>query len=110
MSGRPSSQAAVWAILRNDLRVLFLAPAGWVFLTVCLFLAGLMFVGGVAETGEASLRPAIPQLAVTLLFTLPLVTMRQLAEEARSGTLQLLLTALLAALEGDAGVTSVEAY
>ncbi|MCB9688480.1 MAG: ABC transporter permease subunit [Alphaproteobacteria bacterium] len=93
MTGRPSTVGAAWAVLRNDLRVLFLAPAGWVFLTVCLFLAGLMFVGAVAETGEASLRPAIPQLAVTLLFTLPLITMRQLAEEARTGTLELLLTA-----------------
>lgn len=90
---RPSTLGAAWAVLRNDLRVLFLAPSGWVFLVVCLFLAGLMFVGAVADTGEASLRPALPQLAVTLLFTLPLVTMRQLAEEARSGTLELLLTA-----------------
>lgn len=89
---RPGLVGGVWAVLRNDLRVLFLAPSGWVFLAAFLFLAGLMFVTALGTTGEASLRTALPNLAVTLLFTLPLVTMRQLAEEARSGTLELLLT------------------
>lgn len=90
---RPGLVAGTRAVLGNDLRVLFLAPSGWVFLAASLFLAGLMFVTGIGDTGEASLRPALPNLALTLLFTLPLVTMRQLAEEARSGTLELLLTA-----------------
>jgi ABC-2 type transport system permease protein len=90
---RPSAWTAGWSVLRNELRIWFLSPAGWVFLAAYLFLAGLFFTLAIATTGEASLRPALPNLAVTLVFTLPLVTMRQLADEARSGTLELLLTA-----------------
>jgi ABC-2 type transport system permease protein len=88
---RSAAQAA-WAVLRNDLRIWFLTPSGWVFLSGYLLFAGLFFTLGIGSTGEASLRTALPNLAVTLVFTLPLVTMRQLAEEARNGTLELLLT------------------
>jgi ABC-2 type transport system permease protein len=80
-------------VLRNELRIWFLSPAGWAFVAAYLFLAGLFFTIAIASTGEASLRPALPNLAVTLVFTLPLVTMRQIADEARAGTLELLLTA-----------------
>lgn len=90
---RPGLVGATLAVLKNDLRVFFLSPAAWVFLAAFLFLAGLFFTIEIAETGEASLRGALPNLGVTLVFTLPLVTMRQLAEETRSGTLELLLTA-----------------
>ena len=90
---RPSFLAATRAVLKNELRVFFLSPAAWVFLAAFLFIAGLFFTVAIAETGEASLRSALPNLGVMLVFTLPLVTMRQLAEETRSGTLELLLTA-----------------
>lgn len=90
---RPSAVAATLAVLKNELRVFFLSPAAWVFLAAFLFIAGLFFTVSVAQTGEASLRGALPNLGVTLVFTLPLVTMRQLAEETRAGTLELLLTA-----------------
>jgi ABC-2 type transport system permease protein len=85
--------AATGAVLRNELRLWFLAPAAWVFLSASLFLAGLFFTMSIGTTGEASLRGALPNLGVTLVFTLPLVTMRQIAQEARAGTLELLLTA-----------------
>jgi ABC-2 type transport system permease protein len=90
---RPGVVTASLAVLRNDLRVWFLSPAGWVFLTSYLLLAGLFFTIAISTTGEASLRTALPNLGVTLVFTLPLVSMRQLAEESRAGTLELLLTA-----------------
>jgi ABC-2 type transport system permease protein len=89
----PTVAGAAWAILRNELRLWFLAPAAWVFLASTLFLLGLLFTIAITTTGEASLRSVLPNLGATLVFTLPLVTMRQLAEEARSGTLELVLTA-----------------
>ncbi|MEQ1504962.1 MAG: ABC transporter permease [Myxococcota bacterium] len=90
---RPGFAVAALAVARNELRIWFLAGSGWVFLTSFLFLAGLFFTVALGATGEASLRASLPNLAVTLVFTLPLVTMRQLAEEARSGTWELLATA-----------------
>lgn len=91
-SGIAHALAAAGAVLRNDLRIWLLTTSGWVFLSAYLLLAGLFFTLGIGTTGEASLRTALPNLAVTLVFTLPLVTMRQFAEEARTGTLELLLT------------------
>ncbi len=90
---RPTWSGAAAAVLRKEVRVLFLSPLAWVFLAGFLFLAGLFFTLGIVETGEASLRATLGNLGVTLLFFLPLVTMRQLAEETRAGTLELLLTA-----------------
>jgi ABC-2 type transport system permease protein len=44
-------------------------------------------------TGEASLRVMLGNLSVTLLFLLPLLTMKHFAEERRSGTFELMMTA-----------------
>lgn len=82
-----------WAIFRKELRVYFVSPLAYVFLGAFLFLAGLFFYLGVTMTGEASLRVMLGNLSVTLLFLLPLLTMRHFAEERRSGTFELMMTA-----------------
>lgn len=82
-----------WAIFRKELRIYFVSPLAYVFLGVFLFLAGLFFYLGVTMTGEASLRVMLGNLSVTLLFLLPLLTMRHFAEERRSGTFELMMTA-----------------
>ena len=70
-----------------------MSPLAYVFLGAFLFLAGLFFYLGVTMTGEASLRVMLGNLSVTLLFLLPLLTMRHFAEERRSGTFELMMTA-----------------
>lgn len=90
---RPSFVGSVLALYRKELRVSFLSPLAWVFLAAFLFLGGLFFSLGISVTGEASLRPLVSNLAVVLLFCLPMVTMRQIAEETRSGTFEMLLSA-----------------
>jgi ABC-2 type transport system permease protein len=82
-----------WAIFRKELRIYFVSPLAYVFLGAFLFLAGLFFYLGVTMTGEASLRVMLGNLSVTLLFLLPLLTMRHFAEERRSGTFELMMTA-----------------
>lgn len=90
---RPTWLRAWSAVVRKELRVLFLSPLAMVFLVAWLLLGGLFFYLGVALNGEASLRSTMANLGVTLLFCIPLVTMRSFAEEERAGTLELLLTA-----------------
>jgi ABC-2 type transport system permease protein len=90
---RPSAWRAAWAVYKNELRLLAVSWLGAVFLSAFWGLGGLFFLVGIGTTGEASLRPAVGNLAITLLFLVPMVTMRQLADEARSGTLELALTA-----------------
>jgi len=82
-----------WAIFKKEMRVYFVSPLAYVFLGVFMFLAGLFFYMGVTMTGEASLRVMLGNLSVTLLFLLPLLTMRHFAEERRSGTFELMMTA-----------------
>ena len=84
---------ATWAILRKELRVYFVSPLAYVFLAAFLFLAGVFFYLGITLTGEASLRVMLGNLSITLLFVLPMLTMRHFAEEQRSGTFELLMTA-----------------
>lgn len=88
----PGFFATLTSVLRNELRITFLSPMAYVFLSAFLFLAGLFFYIGIALSGEASLRAMMSNLVITLLFVMPMVTMRQLAEETRRGTLELLLT------------------
>ncbi len=83
----------VIAIYRKELVVYFVSPLAYVFLGVFLFLAGLFFYLGVTTTGEASLRMMHGNLAVSLLFLLPLLTMRHFADERRLGTFELVMTA-----------------
>ena len=85
--------SVAWAIFKKEMRIYFVSPLAYVFLGVFLFLAGLFFYLGVTLTGEASLRVMLGNLAVALLFLLPLVTMRHFAEERRAGTFELLMTA-----------------
>jgi len=82
----------VWAIFKKELRVYFVSPLAYVFLTVFLFLAGLFFFLGISISGEASLRVMVGNLAISLLFLLPMLTMRHFAEERRQGTFELLMT------------------
>jgi len=85
--------SAVWTLWKKELRIYFLSPLAYVFLSAFLFLAGLFFYLGVTLTGEASLRVLLGNLAITQLFVLPMLTMRHFAEERRLGTLELLMTA-----------------
>ena len=83
--------SVAWAVFKKEMRVYFVSPLAYVFLGVFLLLAGLFFYLGVSMTGEASLRVMLGNLSVTLMFLLPLLTMRHFAEEQRAGTFDCLL-------------------
>ena len=89
---QPGFARATLAVFRKELRGFFVTPMAYVFLAAFLFLGGLFFYLGIALTGEASLRATMSNLGVVLLFCVPMVTMRQFAEEMRAGTLELLYT------------------
>jgi ABC-2 type transport system permease protein len=86
-------------IFRREFASLFFSPLAWILLVVSLFVNGVFFyvaltVGGgdVTSALELSLGGGWPFWAF-LVFLPPLLTMRMLSEEARSGTLEYLLTA-----------------
>lgn len=102
---------ALLAICERELRSLFRQPIAWVVLAFYLFAHGLFFVQLVEQYSDISMRVLssgqeladltfVDRISRSLLvgdtlfflLLLPALTMRQLAEEQRSGTLDLLLS------------------
>ncbi len=105
---------AVLAVTGRELRSYFSSPLAYVIATVFLLLAGFYFYNVVSWFALQSLqlsrypellaemtmtemvwRPLVDFLAVVLLFLAPFLTMRLIAGERRSGTLELVLTSPL---------------
>ncbi len=83
----------VWTIFKREMRSYFVSPIAYIVGGLFLVLAGLFFVLPFffGQT-DASLRNWMSSLVVFLLFMAPMFTMRLLAEEKQSGTIELLLT------------------
>lgn len=101
----------VWAIYRRELAYFFNSPVAYAVITVFLLLGGYYFYNLLAYFNLASIqamqstinpqglgittnviRPLFGNFSVVLLLILPLLTMRVLSEERRSGTAELLFT------------------
>jgi ABC-2 type transport system permease protein len=84
----------VLAVAERELRTYFVSPLAYVITALFLFLAGLLFALILISDGsrEASLRGMLSNVSVIFLFIMPIISMRLLAEEQRSGTVELLLT------------------
>jgi ABC-2 type transport system permease protein len=82
-----------FALALKEIRTLFVSPIAYAVIAVFLVLNGYSFAVTLFLTRQASLAHIFFQAAMQLVLIVPLVTMRQFAEERRGGTLELLLTA-----------------
>ena len=82
----------VWAVAVRELRSYFLSPLAYVVIALFLALSGYLFALILANGREASLRGLVQNVSVLYLFIVPAISMRLLAEEQRTGTVELLLT------------------
>lgn len=82
---------SVWTLARRELRFLFDHPTGYILLVVFLGFNNFLFFRTAYLQDMASLRPMLGLLPWILLFFAPAVTMRTLSEDARSGTLEVVL-------------------
>ena len=80
------------AIAGRELQAYFVSPIAYVVTAAFLLVSGYLFAAILLLSQEATLRYLFANLTTILLFVAPLLTMRLLAEEQRSGTLELLLT------------------
>ena len=82
------------AVMRRELRSYFVTPVAYVFLVIFLVLAGILtfYAGHFYERGQADLQPFFMMHPWLYLILVPAITMRMWAEEAKGGTLELLLT------------------
>ena len=79
------------SVLRKDFVVLWLSPIPWVVGALFHVVLALLFVNELATRGQALIQPLFPIAGFLLVALVPLVTMRAFAEEARTGTLDVLL-------------------
>jgi len=82
----------VLAIFRRELRSYFNSPVAYVVIVVFLAIIGWFFTSNLFLMNVASLRVVFELVPLVFLFFIPAITMRLLAEERKSGTLELLTT------------------
>jgi ABC-2 type transport system permease protein len=98
----------VFAIAGKELRSYFASPMGYILIGLFALLFGAFFRvyltgfaersqqmamgGGAVNVNEWMIRGVLHNVAIIILFIMPMVTMRTYAEEKRSGTMELLLT------------------
>ena len=88
-----------WTIYRRELAGLFFAPLAWILLCAALGLNGLLFLQAIEGTRgdvDATFRFVMGgsfAFWILVVFLPPLLTMRMLSEESRTGMLEFLLTA-----------------
>lgn len=79
------------AIFRKDMAVLWTTPVPFVVGALFQAVLGILFVDQLQGRSQALVQPLFPLAGFLLLVTVPILSMRVLADEARSGTLDVLL-------------------
>jgi len=82
---------ATWTIARRELRALFDLATAYILLVVFVGVNDFLFFREAELYGVATLRPMLDLLPWVLLFLVPAVTMRALAEDTRSGVIEIVL-------------------
>jgi ABC-2 type transport system permease protein len=85
----------VWIITKHELRIFFDSLMAYVMLVLFLGFSGFftwLYGSDIFFVGQASLQAFFGIAYWTLFFFIPALTMRLVAEERRSGTIELLLT------------------
>jgi len=94
----------VWTIARREYKLFFVSPVAYVVAFVFLILLGyISFYSGLVEAIAYSMYyqspPPGPEIVtgqwmvILLVFSMPAITMRSIAEELRMNTMELMLTA-----------------
>ncbi len=82
-----------WTIAKREFRSNFDSPLAYVIICLTLVVLSLVFFyDGFWQKDRATMQGMFTRLPQALIFIAPIVTMRLLAEERRSGTLEMLIT------------------
>ena len=82
----------MWAIIKKEFKSYFFSPVGYVFIGLFLIMFSILFYTDVFKYQSVNFEYIFYSGATILTFIIPILTMRTLAEERKSGTEQLLLT------------------
>ena len=82
----------MWAVMKKEFKSYFFSPVGYVFIGLFLIMFSLFFYLDVFNYQSTNFEYIFYSGATILTFIIPILTMRTIAEERKSGTEQLLLT------------------
>ncbi|WP_188020359.1 ABC transporter permease subunit [Deferribacter autotrophicus] len=83
---------AIRAITVKDLKQTFFHPTAYVLGFFFLIITGWFFSSTLFLIGQAELRDFVGVVPFLLMFFIPAITMRSIAEERKQGTIELILT------------------
>ena len=83
----------IWVLSRREFFVTLYSPIAFIIAAVFLGIFGFIFYSVVRNTERASMREVFETMSMVLIFVIPIITMRSFAEEKKSGTLEMVLTA-----------------
>lgn len=89
----------VLTLFRREINASFLSPMAYVAATFFLFISGIYFYNILTLSREVTLRYTLESVSFFLMCVTPLVTMRLFAEEKKSGTMEVLMTAPVSDLQ-----------
>lgn len=81
-----------WLLCLKELRSYFNSPVAYIVLTLFLLITGFFFTTTLFLIGQATMRQTFQLTPIVMLFFVPAITMRLIAEEKRSGSIELLFT------------------
>ena len=84
----------LWTIARREIASYFTSPVFWVVATVFMVFSGFLFGFILNSPGQqAEMTQLLNLYSTVMLFAAPVLSMKLLAEEQRTGTLEVLMTA-----------------
>ena len=85
----------MWAVIKKEFKSYFYSPVGYVFIGLFLIMFSIFFYIDVFTYQSTNFEYIFYSGATILTFIVPILTMRTMAEERKTGTEQLLLTSPL---------------
>jgi ABC-2 type transport system permease protein len=86
----------IWTIAQREFKLYFNSPAAYMMAFMIFLIIGIIFYANVVNALVYQYAPGVDivigPLVTLLLFSIPAITMRLIAEEQRMGTIELLLT------------------
>lgn len=82
----------ILVLTRRELKSYFSSPVAYIVITLFLLLSGWFFSAALFLANTADLRGLFSGIRLILLFFVPAISMRLVAEEKRSGTIEILST------------------
>lgn len=87
----------IWIVTRRELGALFVQPIAYVFAVIMTLITGLLFAAQISfSVFEGGVPANVAQIMSTFtflaIFFAPAITMRLLAEEQQTGTIEVLMT------------------